>query len=139
MGIGVAGDDGRVVLVAAGQRHARGSAVAHEDARHLGVAADVGTEVAGGRRQRLREPAHPAAHVPPHAPLAGALAHHVVEEHVGGARHRGTCHRADDGVGCQRPLQLLRLEPAIEDRSRGTGEDLHRLAGAVAQPPERTS
>ena len=40
--------------VAARQRDADGLAVVHEDVRHLGVAADVGTEVAGGSRQRLR-------------------------------------------------------------------------------------
>ena len=121
------------------QRHAGGSAVAHEDACHFGVAADVRAEVAGGRRQRLCEPAHAAAHIRPDASRAAGLTHDVVEEHVGGARHRGTCHRADDRVGRQRPLQLLRLEPAIEDRPRGTGEDLHRFAGPVAEPPERAS
>jgi len=62
-----------------------------------------------------------------------------MEEHVGGTRHRGARHRADDRVGRQRPLQLLGLEPAIEDRARGTAEDLDRLAGAVAQPPEGPS
>ncbi len=121
------------------ERHAGGSAVAYEDAGHLGVAADVGTEVAGGRRQRLREPAHAAAHIRPNASCAAGLTHDVVEEHVGGARHRGTRHRADDRVGRQRPFQLLRLEPAVEDRARGTGEDLHRLAGPVPEPPEGAS
>ena len=61
----------------------------------------------------------------------------MVEEHVGRPRHRGTCHRPDDRVGRQRPLQLLRLEPAIEDRPGSSGEDFDGLAGAVAQPPER--
>jgi hypothetical protein len=136
VGIGVARHDGSEELVAACQRHADGSALAHEDACHLGVATDVGAEVAGDRRQGLRQPAHTAAHVSPHAPLAAALAHHVVEEHVGRARHRGTCHRADDRVRRQCPLQLLGLEPAIEDRARGTAEDLDGLAGAVAQLPE---
>ena len=62
-----------------------------------------------------------------------------MEEHVGGARHRRARHRADDRVGCQRPLELLGFEPAVEDRARGAGEDLHRLAGTVAQPPEGAS
>ena len=139
VGVGVAGHDGRVELVAVGQRHADGLAVAHEDSGNFGVAADLGTEVAGGRRQRLCETAHAAAHVRPHASRAAALAHDVVEEHVRGARHRGARHCADDRVGGQRPLQLLRLEPAVEDRARRAGEDLDRLAGGVSQPTERAS
>ena len=139
VGVGVAGHDGRVELVAVGERHADGFAVAHEDPRDLGLAADLGPEVAGSRRQRLREPAHAATHVRPDASRAAGLAHDVVEEHVRGARHRGARHCADDRVGGQGPLQLLRLEPAVEDRARRAGEDLNRLAGGVSQPPKRAS
>ncbi len=139
VGVGVARHDRGVVLVAAGERHADGPAVAHQDALHLGLAANVGAEVAGGCRQRLRQPAHAAAHVGPDTSRAAALAHHVVEQHVRGPRHRGGCHRPDDRVGRQRRLQLLRLEPAVEDRPRGAGEDLHRLACRVSQPPVRAS
>ena len=139
VGVGVAGHDGSAILVAARERDADGSAILDEDPRHLRVAADVDAEVACGRRERLGDTAHAAAHVPPHPPCASGLAHDVVEEHVGGSGHRRARHRADDRVGRERPLQLLGLEPAVEDRACGAGEDLHRLAGAVAQPPERAS
>ena len=71
----------------------------------------------------LRDAAHAAADVAPHAADAVALAHDVVEQHVGRARHRRRGERPDDGVGGQRRLQLLRLEPAVEDRPRRAGED----------------
>ena len=85
------------------------------------------------RGDGVADPAHAAAHVAPDAADAVALAHHVVEQHVGRARHRRGRHRADDRVGRQRHLELLRLEPAVEDRRGRPGQDLDRLLPVV--PP----
>ena len=86
--VGVAGHDRGAELVAADQSDAGDPPVAHEDARHLGLAADVDAEVARGTGERLREPAHAAAHVAHTPRVAVGFAHDVVEQHVGGARHR---------------------------------------------------
>ena len=102
--------------------------VARENARDLGLGSNLDAEVARGCRKRLRQSAHSAAHVAPYAALAVGLAHDVVEEHVGGAGHRGRHERADDRVGRDRALEFLRFEPAIENRARRAGEHFDRFA-----------
>ena len=96
----------------------------------------VDAEAAGGRGDGLRERPHPALHVAPDAAGAVALAHHVVEEHVGRAGSRGRGHGADDGVGGERGLHLVRLEPAVEDGSRRRGQDLHGSRAVAAELEE---
>ena len=114
-GIAAGDDDGRGNLGAVGEGHSPRAAVLHEDARHLGVHADLGAALAGGRGQRVADPAHSAADVAPHAPGAVALAHDVVEQHVGRPRHRRRRLGPDDRVGGQGGLELVRLEPAVEE------------------------
>ena len=48
----------------------------------------------------------------------------------------GEANGADDGVGGQRGLELVRLEPAIEDGPRRRGEDLHGARAVGAEPAE---
>ena len=118
------------------EHHARGGAALDQDPRDGRADADLG---AGGPRRggdRLRQRAHPAAHVPPHAAGAVHLAHHVVEQHVGGARRGRRRPRADDRVGRERRLQRVGLEPAVEDVARGAGEDLDRSRPVAAEPQE---
>src|SRR5581483_11054458 len=85
-------------------------------------------------------PPHPAPHVPPHPPHPVALAHDVVKQHIRRSRHRRRRHGADDRVGGEGDLELLRLEPAVEDRPRGPREDLERPGPVGTQleeaPPE---
>ena len=71
-------------------------------------------------------------------------AHDVVEEHVRGPGRRGGGHRPDDGVGCERGLELVRLQPAVEDGagragpgSRGRAARPSRAAGSAT--PVRAS
>jgi hypothetical protein len=70
-------------------------------AGHLGLAPDLDTELPRSPRERLGEPAHAAAHIPPDAAPPVGLPHDVVEEDVGRARHGRAGHGADDGVGGQ--------------------------------------
>ena len=60
-------------LVAVGQRHADGFAVANEDPRDFGFAADLGTEVAGADASACVRPSMPPrtyAHTPRAPPLS---------------------------------------------------------------------
>ncbi len=136
-GIGIAGHHGSAALLAARQRHAGDAAVPREDARYLGLAADLDAEVPRGAAERLAEATHAAPNVAPDAALAVGLAHDVMEEHVAGPGRRGARHGADDRVGGQRRLQLGRFEPAVEDGAGRTREELDGLRGRGPQPPER--
>ena len=109
---------------------------AREDAGDRARDADLRSTLAGRRGERVTDPAHAAPHVTPHAPYAVALAHHVVKQYVRCPRRGGRRHSADDGVRRERDLELLGLEPAIEDRARGTCEDLERRGAVTAQPRE---
>src|SRR5262249_22713912 len=87
----------------------------------------------------LRQSTHAPAHVAPDSTLAVGLAHHVMEEHVGGARHRRGGHCANDGIGGQSCLELFRFEPAVEDRPGRAGKYLDRLAHPRPEFAERTT
>ena len=137
--VGVAGDDGRAILVAAGEGDARDATGPRQDAADLGVTADVHAEIAGGLPQRLSEAAHAPADITPHATLASRRAHDVMKEHVARAGHRGARHGADDGVGGQGRLELVGLEPAIEQSARGSGEDVDGVGGSRAETAERSA
>ena len=123
----VGGDPGRTELGAIHQRHTCHATVPGEDTRHRAVHPYLRAARARRPCEGVAQAAHPAAYVSPHPPHAIALPHHVVEQHVCGARHGGRRHRADDGVGRERDLELLGLEPAVQDGPRGAGEDLDRL------------
>ena len=138
-GVGVARNDGCAIFVAADQGDARHAARPDQDAADLGVTLDVHAEIAGGPRERPGEAAHAPTHVAPHAPLAPRFAHDVMKEHVAGAGHRGARHGADDGVGGEGRLELVGLEPAIKQGSRGSGEDLDRVGGCRAETAERSA
>src|SRR5262249_60986880 len=43
---------------------------------------------------------------------------------------------ADDRIGCQRDLELLRFEPAVEQRPCGADEDIDRLDAVAAELAE---
>ncbi len=100
--------------------------VLHQHLRNFGVHSNLRALRLGGTGDRVADPTHPAAHVAPHAAHAVALTHDMVKEHVRGAGHRRRGHRADYGIGRERDLEILRLEPAIENRTRGASENLDR-------------
>ena len=119
----------RAILVAVREHDAGGAAILDEDARHGRVDFDFGAALPRGRGDRVRQRAHAAAHVAPHAAHAVALAHHVMEQHVGRPRHRRRGKRADDRVGRDRRLDYLGLEPAVEDGIGRAGQDFDRASG----------
>src|SRR5487761_365667 len=86
--VGVTRDRSGRILVAVGKRYAANSAAGNDNLRNLGFGFDFDSEIGRRSRQRLRESAHPAAHVSPNAPLAVGLAHNVMKEDVSRARHR---------------------------------------------------
>ncbi len=121
------------------EHHARRSPVLHLDLHHRGIGPDLRARAASGRGDRLAQGPHPALDVPPDAPRPVALPHHVVEEHVGGPRRRRGGHRPDDRVGGERGLELIGLEPPIEDRPRRSGQDLQRPRSVPPQAQEPPS
>ncbi len=130
---------GRVDLGAILQGHTPHRPVLHQDPDHLGIGLDLRTLLPRGAGDRIADASHATAHVAPHAADPVALAHHVMEQDVGRPRHRGRRHRADDRVGRERHLELLRLEPAVENRSRRPGQDLDRPLPLGAELDERKS
>ena len=68
------------------------------------VGSDLDAARGAARRHRLRDRAHAADRVAPHALLAVHLAEHVVQQHIGRARRVGARIVADDAVEAkQRP------------------------------------
>ena len=134
--VGARHDARRPILRAVRERHTGRTSVPRENARHRAVRPDLRTVDTCRRGQRFADAAHAAAHVAPHPSHAVALAHDVVKQHVRRARHGRRGHRADDRVGCERDLQLLGLEPAVEDGPRGAGQDLERARAVTPEPEE---
>src|SRR6516165_11285963 len=123
-------------LIAVRSRNSVDSPVAHEDTSYLCLAANLNSQAARGRRNRLGQAAHAAAYVSPYAALAIRLTHDVVEKHVSSPRHRRRSHRPDNGIGSESHFELFRLEPAIENRPRGTCEYLNSLTHPCAESAE---
>ena len=135
----VARHDGGREFGSPGEGHPGDPALRHPDTGHFRAAANLYAQAPGGRGQGLRQPSHAASHVAPHAALSVRLAHDVVEQHVRRAGHGRARHGPDDGVRGERGLQLLGLEPAIENGARRSREDFHRLRGRPPQALEPTS
>ena len=123
-------------LGAVGEHHTFRPPVAREDPAHRRAGPDFGPRFPRRGRDGVGDAAHAAAHVPPDAAGAVALAHHVMEEHVGRARHGRRGPRADHRVGGEGDLELLGLEPAVENGARRAGQDLERVGGILAEPEE---
>jgi hypothetical protein len=134
--VGVRGDAPGEELAAVLEDDALRSSVADEDPGDAGARPDLRARRPRCAGDRLGEDAHPAADVAPHAARAVDLAHHVVEEHVGGAGGGGRGPGADDGVRRERRLERVRLEPAVEHVARRAGEDLHRRGAVGAEAKE---
>jgi hypothetical protein len=125
MRIEIAGDLGGMEFLAVGQGHAANRIGCHQYFDHLSFGADVDAEIFGGARQSAGESAHAAAHVTPNALFAVGFAHDVVKQHIRGARHRRRRESANNGIGGNRGLELLRFEPTVEDGPRRPGENFH--------------
>ena len=118
----------RPVLGAIGQRHADRPAALDEYPGDRRIALDLGALFLRRRGDRVGEPAHAAADVAPHPADAVTLAHDVVEQHIRCAGIEGVGEGADNGVGGDGGrLELLRFEPAIQDRAGRPGENFDRL------------
>ena len=133
-------------------RPRRGASIAVPSASTTPRTAPLATSIrATGAASRISAPAsraaaaiasesaaHAALDVGPHAARAAGVAHHVVEEHVAGARRRGRRRGADHRVGRERRAQRLALEPALELGPRGAEQRARaRAAGRRAAATRR--
>ena len=88
----------------------------------------------GSARHRLRDRAHAADGVPPHARTAIHFAERMMQQHIGGPRRIGTRQIADDGVKAQHRLDRIGFEPAIERFTGRFAKQVERDLEAVGLP-----
>ena len=139
LGVSVGDDDARGVFSAVGKRDAAGNAIANE---HLGdgrAGSDLGTAALSGTGQRLGQNAHASFDKSPEPPLPRGAAHAVVEQQVTRARAERAGPATDHAVGRQRHLELLRLEPSVEELAGARREQRYQTfelgPAQLQQPP----
>ena len=91
------------------------------DASDRCVAFDPYAESARLGGHRLRDRAHAADGVAPHAAMAVHFADHVVQQHISRARRIRAGEVADNGVKAEHRLDRIGLEPRIEHVARKHG------------------
>ena len=102
-------------LLAVLQDDALGLAVADQDLAYFRAGADLGAVLAGGAGDRVGHGAHAALLEAPVAQVPVAdVTDRVVRHHVGGAGLVRAGPGADHAVDRERPLDLRRLEPVVE-------------------------
>ena len=69
----------------------------------------------GRARQGLRNGAHAATHKPPQPTDPSGAPHTMVQEHIGRPGRAWAAMRANDAIGRQRGLDLVRLEALVEE------------------------
>ena len=79
-------------------------------------------------RHRLRDRAHAADGVAPHALLAVHLAERVVQHHIGRAGGVGAGVIADDGVEAEQRLDQIAFEPLVEHLAGRAREQVEQAA-----------
>ena len=89
---------------------------------------DLGAGLFGGARDRGRYRAHAADGVAPYTGLAVDLTKTVMQQAIGGSRHRRWRERADDTVECERRLDEIVLEPLIEKFGNAFREQIRQGA-----------
>jgi hypothetical protein len=135
--IEVGDDDVRVELVAVFQGDADGGAVANEDLLDAGLRADFAAVFGQGAGECLGDRPHATARQAPGADVAVHVAHHVVQQDVGGARGVHAEGRADDPGAGHRRLDQLVLEVVLEKVRGAHGEEADVLVELTfAEVPE---
>ena len=118
------GDDGARSYGRAVFQHDPGGVVTlDENFAHLGADIDADALFAGGSCHGLRDRAHAANGVSPHARLAVHLAEHVVQQHIGGAGAVRAREIADHGIEAEHRLDRIGLEPRVEHVARGSAQE----------------
>jgi hypothetical protein len=134
---GVDGGDhhGRVQLLAAAQDHPVRAPAGDQHALDPGAGAHGGAELLGRAADRVGDRAHAALREAPAAEVAVAdVPDRVVGHHVGGARRVRPRPGADHAVDRQARLDLLGLEPVVEQVADAHGHQPGRVAdGAHVQ------
>ena len=113
---------------------AAGAAVLHDHFAHRGAHIDAHAVLAGRARHRLRDRAHAADGVTPHAVIAVHFAERVMQQHIGGARRVGARQVAHDRVEAEHRLDRIGFEPLIERVAGRFAEQIERRLEAVRPP-----
>ena len=111
------------------------------DPGHRGAGAQLGAERAGGRGQRLGDPAHPAAREPPGPGVPVRAPDVVMQHHVRRAGRSRARPGADHARHRQQPAHRIGLEVPVQQVGDASGQqpgDVHRPAGVqLAQVPQQ--
>ena len=116
--------DGRAIV----EDDAGGAAALDDHLAHAGFGFDLGAVPARRARHRLRDRAHAADGVAPHALLAVHLAERVVQHHVGRAGGVGAGVIADDGVEAEQRLHQIVLETLVQHLAGRAREQVEQVA-----------
>ena len=128
-------DDRRPQLLPGLQCHPERAPVAHVDRAHGGAGAHDRAERLGAARDRHRDRAHAALHVPPQPRDAVDLAQRVVEQVVRGARRARPRPHPDHPGRRGRALEEVVLEPVVEQVAhRHRHHAVEVVHVALAQP-----
>ena len=98
--------------------------VVYVDRADVGPGSDRRAEMDGGPRHRLGDTTHPALRESPDLAHALQGADVVVRENVCRSRGARADHLADHGVGRERDLDLVRLEPLVQEVLGGEQEEV---------------
>src|ERR1700722_7451077 len=115
-------------LLALVRDNANGAALLDQDLVHGAVRANVDVARGAGARNRLRDRAHAAHRMAPHALLAVHLPPAMVEKHIARARRIGAFVSSNDSVKAEDRLDRIALEPLVEDIAGRAGEKFEKIA-----------
>ena len=125
-----AGADRRAVV----QHDARGAVALDDDFAHRSAHVDAHAMGTGGACHRLRDGAHAADGVAPHALLAVHFAEDVMQQHVSGARRVRARQIADHRIEAEHGFDRIGLEPAIEHVAGRFAQEAKRRRGGIVSP-----
>ena len=131
---GIREDELRLDLFPRGQPGPSRLAIFNQDRLNSAAGTDLDAKVPGGRGDGLAESPHASSNISPDPAGAIGLAHDMMEEYVGRARRPGACHRADDRICRERYLELLALEPLIQQAGGAAGEHPEKGIELLAEP-----
>ena len=112
-----------------------GTILLHDHLANAGPEADLDAVAGGGARHRLRDRAHAADRVSPHAFPAVHFAEGMVQHDIGGAGGIRTGVVADDGVEPEQRLDEIVREGVVQHLARRTREQIEQQALIVQRQP----
>jgi hypothetical protein len=87
--------------------------VINHDPANVGLASNDDMQILAGSFERISQASHPSGNISPDTARTSGFAHDVMQQYVGGSRHRWRGKRTDDRIGRQCGSQDLRFEPAF--------------------------